>query len=209
MASPPFVLSTNPGTPTSGRVVVTRNPVIVGRYDPLHGQPTSSEPDEVVALRFESDLAAERGTARETIEACARMPENWDGYGALRIRAETAQNALDVLEVLPDEVPTPDVTPNPNGTLSFEWESASGVGHLEIGRTRFSFYIQARHLDHPVLKDWRRGEPVPNVGQLLINHLYPMVPHGRIIVALDLTRSPTAERYFLPENPDAHFSVAS
>lgn len=122
------------------------------------------------------DYRSIRRAAQEQIEEFAMMPENWDGYGALRIRAETAQNALDALEVLPREVPTPDVTPNSNGTLSFEWETSLGIGYLEIGRTRFSFYIQTRHLAHAVLRDWQIGERAPNIGPLLISRLYPPVP---------------------------------
>jgi len=172
-------------------------------------QPTGTEPYVSVAFTWNIDLPRERMVAREKIEQLARMPENWDGYGALPIRPETAQNALDALKMLPDEIPMPDIVPNSNGTISFEWESPSGIGHLEIGRTRFSFYIKVQHLAHPILRDWRVGEPAPNIGQLVKTHLYSTAQYNRIIVGAGSILSSTGERYFLPDNPDTHFSMAS
>lgn len=67
---------------------------------------------------------------------------NWDGYGAVPIGDETKKNALGALKYLETLTRAPEITPNPNGTLSFEWETSRGFGQLEIGRTRYSFYVQ-------------------------------------------------------------------
>jgi len=162
MARPLFTQYTNLGTPTSPHMALEREPVVVGRYYPSYEQPTI----------WTIDLPLERVSAREKLEELVRMPENWDGYGAVPIRIETTRNALRMLEILPDEIPMPDITPNPNGTVSFEWESPAGIGHLEIGRTRCSFSITPRHRDRSILRDWRMDEPGPNVGELVIRHLY-------------------------------------
>jgi hypothetical protein len=37
---------------------------------------------------------------------------------------------------------SPDITPNPNGTVSLEWESEIGYAMLEVGITRLSFYAK-------------------------------------------------------------------
>jgi hypothetical protein len=66
---------------------------------------------------------------------------NWDGYDALPINQNTAFNARSALPGLLAAAPVPDITPNPNGTLSFEWEIPTGSAHLEIGQSRISFYL--------------------------------------------------------------------
>jgi hypothetical protein len=94
---------------------------------------------------------AEFDAARQAIEELAFPESDWDGYGALPITAEAKTNARAALDTLETSAPAPEVIPNANGTLSFEWETDLGVGHLEIGRTRYSFYIRPRvgavHLD--------------------------------------------------------------
>jgi hypothetical protein len=209
MASPLYTLYTSPGTPTFRSMILKREPVVAGRYNLLPGHPTGSEPYGSIEITWTIAPPVERGFAREKIEGFARMPENWDGYGAVRIRTETKQNAIDALEMLHDKVPMPDIIPNPNGTLSFEWESLAGIGHLEIGRTRFSFYIKPRYFGHPVLRDWQVGEPSPDIGQLVISHLYHTEPHIRIITGGGFTQSPIPGRYFVPNNPDATLTIAS
>jgi hypothetical protein len=118
------------------------------------------------------DLHTKFLTAKEMIEELAALPENWDGYGALGISAETTLNALKALDAFLDDVPTPEITPSPNGTLSFEWESPRGVAHLEIGRTRFSFYIKPL-IGDPIITDGRVEQLGYNLGRLVTQHLFP------------------------------------
>lgn len=87
---------------------------------------------------------ADFGAARVAIEQVAFTAPNWDGDGALPISREVKANALAALAILETTaVPAPEITPNPNGTLTFEWETDEGVGQLEIGKTRYSFYVRA------------------------------------------------------------------
>lgn len=76
------------------------------------------------------------------IETIAQMSENWDGYGAVPIHHLTAVNADKLLSALRSLGVDPDVTPNPNGTISFEWEWKSGIAHVEIGKTRGVAYTK-------------------------------------------------------------------
>lgn len=87
-------------------------------------------------------MPAELRTALISIDEIIAMPADWDGYGALPINARTASNAKNALKLLLAVTPTPDITPNTNGTISLEWESSQGVAHLEIGATRFSLFIK-------------------------------------------------------------------
>ena len=66
-----------------------------------------------------------------------RLGANWDGYGAHPIDAETAKFARNALAIFQRWDVVPDLTPNPNGTISFEWETPKGNAHLEMGKTRF------------------------------------------------------------------------
>lgn len=78
------------------------------------------------------------------VEAFATLGDNWDGYGALSIERETIKNATDLLERLnwSSNMLAPIVTPHPNGIITFEWESPSGEGYMEIGQTQCCFYIR-------------------------------------------------------------------
>jgi hypothetical protein len=203
MASRP-ILYTNSGTPTVAPMRRPHEPMVAGQYN-LPLCPTDLEPSGSITITSESTPLNWRGAAREKIEEFARMPENWDGYGALRMSIETIQNALSMLEKLPHDVPMPDMTPNPNGTLSFEWESPVGIGHLEIGRTRFSFYIKPRDSGQPILSDWQVGEPSPDIGTLVIRHLYPasIALRVRIILGGGAIGSSGRDKYFVPDNPEA------
>ena len=72
------------------------------------------------------------------------LEEDWDGYGGLPIYQEVVDhglNLLNVIKLFPD-LPNPIITPKSNGTISVTWETSNGVGYIEIGRTRFSGYLQ-------------------------------------------------------------------
>ena len=65
-------------------------------------------------------------SARLAIKELADLKENWDGYGAAPISEQTRDNALrfvNLIEAAPYGLPAPEICPNPNGTISFEWET--------------------------------------------------------------------------------------
>jgi hypothetical protein len=89
-------------------------------------------------------LLAEYSTAFDAIENVAFAAENWDGEGALPVSYVTKQNAKVVLRDILPVVAVPEINPNSNGTLSFEWETNAGKAHLEIGNTKYSFYVSPK-----------------------------------------------------------------
>ena len=128
------------------------------------------------------------GLAETQIEELSRMEENWDGYGALPISGTTRYNALSVLRGIVPHAPTPDITPNPNGTVSFEWESPRGKAHLEIGQTRLSFYINPV-VGFPILKDAAAADILLNsisIGILVSSNLFPLQYGTTSITKIDL-----------------------
>lgn len=142
-------------------------PALMARYQQRPPQSNDATQSQHGALWAEIPIA------RAKVTELANMPEDWDGYGAIRISQETQQNALKALDVLLRNTPVPDITPNPNGTISFEWESSQGVGHLEIGKTKFSFYVKPRS-GNPTLADGLAEQIGSDIGALVTSLLYPV-----------------------------------
>ena len=62
----------------------------------------------------------------------ARLPENWDTYGAKAMDKSAIVNAIAfVVEELP-EVPTPAVVPCRGGYLQFEWNLGNAWMEIEV-----------------------------------------------------------------------------
>lgn len=117
-------------------------------------------------------MYAEFPVVRQAIEENAFPDPNWDGYGSLAIRPETKANAIEGIQNVLLEAPVPEVSPSPNGTLSFEWETKDGAAHLEVGQTMFSFYVKPR-IGEPIFF----GGPANQInrlhGSLIANLLFP------------------------------------
>ena len=52
--------------------------------------------------------------------------DNWDGYGARAVSEQTFRKALCFLRSLPSTVPSPAVSPEPDGEVAFEWRPGPG-----------------------------------------------------------------------------------
>lgn len=123
-------------------------------------------------------------TLQRSIEVLAAMPPNWDGYGALPIDPLTAENAMRAVEAL-SELPSPEITPNPNGTLSFEWQSKKGLAHLEIGKTRYSCYI-ALSSTAPLYADGAADRIPLDLADSVAAHLYPSLQRSQASTTYNL-----------------------
>jgi hypothetical protein len=83
-------------------------------------------------------------SARLVIKELADLGENRDGYGAAAISEQTRDNALRFVSLIaaaPHGLPAPEISPKPNGTISFEWETPRVEAYLEIGNTRYSGFV--------------------------------------------------------------------
>lgn len=133
-----------------------------------------------VFLKHVGDPASTRDAelfyAKAEIEKLAAMPANWDGEGALQICEEAKGNAKATVDAVFPNVPSPEIIPNPNGTISFEWESEKGKAHLEIGRTQFSFYIKPRQ-GEPLLLDGKIEQISDDLGRIISLWLFPARRH--------------------------------
>ena len=84
-----------------------------------------------------------RMQARSQVLAIANYQNDWDGYGAIRPLSECLSHALDIIneEKICLNCLT-DIYPNPNGTISFEWEEEDKEIGLEFGSKEFSYYTR-------------------------------------------------------------------
>jgi len=153
-------------------------PVYVTDVYPLHSfqQEIQIDPAQsfVHSLTISSNLSA-LAQSENQVEELSRMPAGWDGYGALPISSKTKYNALQALRGILAHAPTPDITPNSNGTLSFEWETERGFAHLEVGQTRLSFYIELASAEPVFLDSSCEGLLIAaiRVGFLVSSNLFP------------------------------------
>lgn len=58
-------------------------------------------------------------TLKEIYQECAE--KDWDGYGALPISHATYYEARRFLDALPSWLPAPEIEPEPEGNIGFEW----------------------------------------------------------------------------------------
>lgn len=103
----------------------------------------SAAVNAVRALRPTS-LWVEKAEALTTLKEIAGLAPDWDGYGAPAMSRAVMSNSLTALHLFISADLVPEVTPNPNGTVSLEWSVEGATAHLQIGDTDFSMYIRPR-----------------------------------------------------------------
>lgn len=87
--------------------------------------------------------------AAVALHELSALEDGWDGEGGKAPSQEVIDNAFALIDLW--YKPLTEVTPNNNGTVSFDWPHS----HLEVGRTRFSYYNGAYFIDGTIK---RRGD---------------------------------------------------
>lgn len=83
----------------------------------------------------------QREQAQEDVRAFANFQDDWDGYGAVRPVAECLNHALEIIRNKNIRLEhLSDIYPNPNGTLTLEWEQGDNEIGLEVGSHEFSYF---------------------------------------------------------------------
>lgn len=82
--------------------------------------------------------------AAAAIDEFQALDDNWDGYDAARISDAACVAARAFLNSLPSGLESPELSPNPSGTISMDWQSSHGAAQLELGKSKFSFYLRRR-----------------------------------------------------------------
>lgn len=100
------------------------------------------------------------------------LQDDWDGYGGAAIDKSIILASREYFALLLANLPAPDIQPNPNGTISFEWTPRDGAAQLEIGKTHLSLYIK-HPSGSPIF--WTAESTVPvvaRIGRLIASTLY-------------------------------------
>ena len=87
--------------------------------------------------------SALKGLSNALVEF-ARLPPNWDSYGAPRISADSINSALMALtDLLSTGVPAPYLVPTPSGGIQAEWHHATKSLELEfVSSVQIEFYFE-------------------------------------------------------------------
>lgn len=111
----------------------------------------------------------------DEIEIFSSLPDNWDGDGANKIHEQTGRNCCCMARCAVDYLTVPDIGPNPNGTVSFEWRTVEGLAYLEVGRTRFSLFVETHGEVVLSLKDEisAPGDSIANLFRAISGDLLP------------------------------------
>ena len=141
---------------------------------------------EVDESSLSRSAGSERANAIDVINRLGLLEEDWDGYGGMPVSVETQRNAINAIESFPDDLPMPEIDPNPNGTISFDWTSPLASAYLEIGNTRFSFYVKWHH-SKPILANGMASAP-GGLGEIVLDCLYPRPAHSVMVVSVERFR---------------------
>lgn len=86
----------------------------------------------------------------ENILSFKSLNNNWDGFGAIPLEVKSTTNALMLLDLVGEEVfcSVKDFYPNPNGTITFEWNNEQDESiFLEVGNNTFSYYVSLSSIE--------------------------------------------------------------
>lgn len=78
------------------------------------------------------------------------LQNNWDGYGAIPSGVKCTGKVISLAYKLPSKqiAKISEVFPNPNGTVTLEWENHSGERLVaEVGKNTFSYYVKLNSFD--------------------------------------------------------------
>ena len=100
------------------------------------------QPRALVALTPSRQTSYSESVARRAMRDIEALEADWDGYGALPLSKKVRLNGWNALRLFVEANLVPDVAPNNNGTISFEWEIEGSRAHFQVGKTTYSMYIE-------------------------------------------------------------------
>lgn len=114
----------------------------------------NTRPDTETVRKVFNDLQNEtvlieenkRESLKVEVRALAKLSENWDEEGALRVSTTAIKNVLNLLDHASVRMNLlQDIYANPNGSVSVEWGNDNHeYAGVQIGRKQMSYYI-TRH----------------------------------------------------------------
>ena len=136
-----------------GFEILTGKPVEIITLRTCSGCKDFVEDPEVTCLKCINKFKKRELESKELIDGIKsfkELPDNLDGYGGIPVSANICDKTIEVLT----ESYTPpidDVFPNPNGTITVEWENGRGeMLQLEIGKSSYSYFAHFKNRE-PIL----------------------------------------------------------
>ncbi len=97
--------------------------------------------EDIYKQRFNNVGSVEKSVQLERVYIEASMPD-WDGHGAIAANPRSYHRAKEFLNLLPDSIPAPEFSVDPDGEISFEWFfSKSRLISISIGGDGSLTYI--------------------------------------------------------------------
>lgn len=95
-------------------------------------------------------LIANKSLIVEEIISFKSLENSWDGFGALPLGVKSATKAISLLDSFDMDilVKISDIHPNPNGTITFDWENKDAeIVSLEIGKDTFTYFVDFNSIE--------------------------------------------------------------
>lgn len=132
----------NGGNPYSEKKTRSRSPIHIEWVMP---NSTSSENNVISYYETLFQSTSAKRSAEDILSKYNCLVDNWDGYGALAPTQSVIKNSISFLSSLPQKVLKnldcdDNITPNPNGTLSFEWVNEDHKIYIEIGDEKMNIF---------------------------------------------------------------------
>ena len=88
--------------------------------------------DALINLNLHAQESVTLGTQTQILNEIESLKgecgeEGWDGYDALPISPDATSSAMAFAQQLPDSIATPEVTPENNGGISFDWTNGDDL----------------------------------------------------------------------------------
>ncbi len=141
-------------------------------YEGSDSSHISAEPLEYTWEMFKGDNVLsplgsqfyEKNAIGNELRELALLEDDWDGNGGVSVSSEVISKTESLLNRIPTTIPFPDLVPNPNGTISLEWESDDRFFYLEIGDRDYSFI---RGKSGEVTKGYQ-GQGIPSASLVFV-----------------------------------------
>lgn len=101
--------------------------------------------DSRVAFKSSSDYLNNYNINKNKIFELSSLKDNWDGYGGISLIQSISEKALQLITILSSDYIDliSDIFPNPNGTITIEWENVKEEKiSLEIGANNYSYFVK-------------------------------------------------------------------
>jgi len=92
---------------------------------------------DIVMFPDPSAMSSFKGEALQALLSAYSKAQftNWDGDGGAAVAETTLQFAMQLLALLPSRIPQPEIYPEPDGEIAFEWDNGRRrVFSISVGR---------------------------------------------------------------------------